>query len=143
MIRFACPKCRAPYTVADEHAGRTTTCRSCSAPLVVPAAPPAGKGNGVLPVAELADDDGRGRAIRPPAGRFAEAMRLRRVLWGLCTLWTAFVTACYFTGEAHAETVFQQVANAAGCCFLVIAAYVGCRAIDFFAERVDRAARRL
>lgn len=38
MINFVCPACRKGYTVADEFAGRTTTCRACGQALRVPPA---------------------------------------------------------------------------------------------------------
>jgi hypothetical protein len=36
MITFNCPNCSKSYTVADEYAGKRTTCRQCGAPLFVP-----------------------------------------------------------------------------------------------------------
>jgi len=43
MIRFACPGCRATYSVSDEQAGQTGTCTDCDAKFLIPsaAAPPA------------------------------------------------------------------------------------------------------
>jgi hypothetical protein len=36
MISFRCPECLRKYTVADEFAGRKTSCKACSTRLVVP-----------------------------------------------------------------------------------------------------------
>ena len=40
MIEFACDDCGRIYSVADEFAGRRSTCRVCNAPLVVPQTQP-------------------------------------------------------------------------------------------------------
>jgi len=36
MIRFACPGCSTPYSTADEHAGKRTTCKACGAKFLIP-----------------------------------------------------------------------------------------------------------
>lgn len=36
MIAFSCPGCQASYQVPDEHAGKSTKCRTCGTRIVVP-----------------------------------------------------------------------------------------------------------
>jgi uncharacterized paraquat-inducible protein A len=36
VIRFACPRCHATYSVPDLQAGKKTTCRGCGQKLKVP-----------------------------------------------------------------------------------------------------------
>jgi DNA-directed RNA polymerase subunit M/transcription elongation factor TFIIS len=36
MIRFVCPQCSTPYSAADEHAGKRTTCKKCGAKFHIP-----------------------------------------------------------------------------------------------------------
>lgn len=39
MITFSCPSCSTSYTVADDKAGKRTTCARCHHPLTVPVLP--------------------------------------------------------------------------------------------------------
>lgn len=54
-ISFACPHCQAPFTVADQAAGRTVRCGKCGETIVVPAAAKKrNAGRGAKPAADAA-----------------------------------------------------------------------------------------